>query len=317
MKTKRLLSLLLAGVFAFGAAVTPAMAATAAPDRSASSTAAVEEDNSVVSIRLTATGDLTYGSPFALSVQTTPADTQYIGVVIGTRGEAKGFVTLILSGKIRTLLKMIPLPKKMSATPEQEEEFNLYAYLKQLIDGNDAEVLLRVADEVVSVMDSLKFYIPTLNDISTGLRLALKLIRRYMPEDAVSKIYLDEQPVDSGNYVGGAVALESGDMNTAGVAMFRIKPKSAGVRTYWAQDLPERMTVEEAKAFNPAAVVEVDGQVLENAKVKYTYKKNKSLFSFLSGSRTEFPTEPGEYTQTASAAGNYSSDKITRTIVIE
>lgn len=77
------------------------------------------------------------------------------------------------------------------------------------------------------------------------------------------------------------------------------------------------MTVEEAKAFNPAAVVEVDGQVLENAKVKYTYKKNKGLFSFLSGSRTEFPTEPGEYTQTASAAGNYSSDKITRTIVIE
>ena len=43
----------------------------------------------------------------------------------------------------------------MSANPEQEEEFNIYAYIKQLIDGNDVSVLLRVADEVVSVMDVL------------------------------------------------------------------------------------------------------------------------------------------------------------------
>ena len=28
---------------------------------------------------------------------------------------------------------IIPLPKKMSANPEQEEEFNIYAYIKQLI----------------------------------------------------------------------------------------------------------------------------------------------------------------------------------------
>ena len=57
----------------------------------------------------------------------------------------------------------------MSANPEQEEEFNIYAYIKQLIDGNDVSVLLRVADEVVSVMDVLKFYIPTLKDVSTGM----------------------------------------------------------------------------------------------------------------------------------------------------
>lgn len=120
-------------------------------------------------------------APFTLSVQTTPADTQYIGVVMGTSGEAQGYVTLILSGKIRTLLKMIPLPKKMSANPEQEEEFNIYAYIKQLIDGNDVSVLLRVADEVVSVMDVLKFYIPTLKDVSTGMKLSLELIRKYLP----------------------------------------------------------------------------------------------------------------------------------------
>ena len=88
----------------------------------------------------------------------------------------------MLSDKLRTLLKMIPLPRKMSKTPDQVEEFNVYAYVKQLIDGNDVSVLLGVADEVVKVMDTLKFYIPTLKDMSMGLKLSLELIRRYLPE---------------------------------------------------------------------------------------------------------------------------------------
>ena len=312
MKTKRLISLLLAAVFALSAAATPALAASAGSELPDLTTAGVDENNSVVSIRLTADGDLTYGSPFTLSVQTTPADTQYIGVVMGTSGEAQGYVTLILSGKIRTLLKMIPLPKKMSANPEQEEEFNIYAYIKQLIDGNDVSVLLRVADEVVSVMDVLKFYIPTLKDVSTGMKLALELIRKYLPEGVFSRIYLDEQPVDSGRYIAGAVALQSGDLNTAGVAMFKIKPKTEGVRLYWAEDLPAGMTLAEAEAHNVGALLESDGVVVDNAKVTCTYKK-KGLFSSKS---TEFPTQPGIYTQTATVSGNYSCEKITRTIVI-
>lgn len=316
MKTKRLISLLLAAVFALSAAATPALAASAGSERPDRTTAGVDENNSVVSIRLTADGDLTYGSPFTLSVQTTPADTQYIGVVMGTSGEAQGYVTLILSGKIRTLLKMIPLPKKMSANPEQKEEFNIYAYIKQLIDGNDVSVLLRVADEVVSVMDVLKFYIPTLKDVSTGMKLSLELIRKYLPEGVFSRIYLDEQPTEAGSYVGGAVALESGDVNTAGMAFFRIKPKSAGVRVYWAQELPASMTAAEAQNYNVTAVVESDGQVVEGGKVTYTYKKKSGLFDFLGTTQSGFPTEPGEYVQTAKAAGNYSSSEISRTIVI-
>lgn len=312
MKTKRMISLLLAVVLMLSVAVTPAFAASAGSELAAGKSANVEETNDVVSIRLTTSGDLVYGSPFTLSVQTRPADTQYIGVIIGIKGEAKGYVTLVLSDKIRTLLKMIPLPRKMSATPDQEEEFNLYAYLKQLIDGNDVSVLLRVADEVVSVMDVLQFYMPTIKDFSTGLKLALELIRKYLPEGAFSRIYVDEQPTDSGRYIAGAVALESGDMNTAGMAMFRIKPKSEGVRAYWAQELPTSMTAEEVQNYNLAAVVESDGQVVPEGKVTYTYKK-PGLFS-----RTydTLPAEPGEYVQTAAVGGNYSCDKISRTIVI-
>ena len=249
--------------------------------------------------------------PFELSVVTRPADVQYIGVVLGVKGEAKGYVTLVLSDKLRTLLKMIPLPRKMSKTPDQVEEFNVYAYVKQLIDGNDVSVLLSVADEVVKVMDALKFYIPTLKDMSLGLKLSLEMIRRYLPEGVFSRIYLDEQPVDSGRYIAGAVALQSGDLNTAGVAMFRIKPKTEGVRLYWAEELPA-VTLAEAEAHNTGALLESDGVVANDAKVTYTYKK-KGLFSSKS---TEFPTEPGTYTQTAQATGNYSCEKITRTIVI-
>ena len=314
MKTKRLISLLLAAVFALSAAATPALAASAGSELPDLTTAGVDENNSVVSIRLTADGDLTYGSPFTLSVQTTPADTQYIGVVMGTSGEAQGYVTLILSGKIRTLLKMIPLPKKMSANPEQEEEFNIYAYIKQLIDGNDVSVLLRVADEVVSVMDVLKFYIPTLKDVSTGMKLSLELIRKYLPEGVFSRIYLDEQPKDSGKYFAGAIALESSDINAAGFAMFKIKPKTENVSLSWAADAPASMTVSELQSADLTAKVISDGQVAENGKVNYTYKKK--TFLCFSSKINGVPTEPGTYTQTAKAGGNYSCGSISRTITV-
>ena len=41
------------------------------------------------------------------------------------------------------------------------------------------------------------FYVPTIDQVSNGLRLALNLIRKYLPEGAFSRIYLDEQPVDA------------------------------------------------------------------------------------------------------------------------
>ena len=322
MKLKRGIALLLAAVFLFGTLAVPASAAAAQPEPAAQAQTVDAEENDIISVRIKASGELTYGADHKLEIQTTPADAQYIGVVMGTSGQATGYVTLVLSEKIRTLLKLIPLPKKMSQTPDQAEEFNVYSYLKQLIDGNDVGVLLRVADEVVSVMDTVSFFVPasyltTVKNVSNGMKLALSLIRKYLPEGALSRIYLDEQPTEAGSYVGGAVALESGDVNTAGMAFFRIKPKSAGVRVYWAQELPASMTAAEAQNYNVTAVVESDGQVVEGGKVTYTYKKKSGLFDFLGTTQSGFPTEPGEYVQTAKAAGNYSSSEISRTIVIQ
>lgn len=316
-KAKRVISLLLAAILSLSILATPAFAAV--PDETDTAAGIEETQNSTVSIRLKATGELVYGSPFTLNVETRPADVQYLGVMIGTSGEAKGYVSLVLSEKIRILLRLIPLPRKMSMTPDQEEEFNVYEYLKQLIDGNDLDVMLRVADEAVSVMDVLKFYVPTLKDVSTGLKLAVDMIRKFMPKDAATRIYLDEQPVKAGNYVGGAIALESGDFNTAGVAMFRIRQKTEGVRLYWASELPEKITVEEAANFNGAAILDDNGSIVTDEKIKVVYQEGDGSFlSSLFAEKSEtFPTKPGTYTETASVNGNYSCEEITRTFVIE
>ena len=58
MKTRRLISLLLAAVFLVSSAAMPALAASAAETEPA---AAVAEENDMVSIRITAEGDLIYG----------------------------------------------------------------------------------------------------------------------------------------------------------------------------------------------------------------------------------------------------------------
>ena len=86
--------------------------------------------------------------------------------------------------------------------------------------------------------------------------------------------------------------------------MFKIKPKTEGVRLYWAEDLPAGMTLAEAEAHNVGALLESDGVVVDNAKVTCTYKK-KGLFSSKS---TEFPTQPGIYPQTAKASASHSCD---------
>ena len=323
MKAKRWISLLLAVSMMLGVLAMPASAAAQQPESTAvvseelsdaAALSAAEDENDIVNIRIRATGNLVYGSDYKLEVETRPENTQYIAVVLGTSGEAYGYVTLMISDKLRTLLKLIPLPKKMSQTPDQAEEFNVYSYLKQLIDGNDVGVLLRVADEVVSVMDTIHFYVPQVEQVASGLRLALNLIRKYLPEGALSRIYLDEQPKDSGKYVAGAIALESSDINAAGFAMFKIKPKTENVSLSWAADAPSSMTVSQLQNADLTAKVISDGQVAENGKVNYTYKK-KSFLCF-SSKINGVPTEPGTYTQTAKAGGNYSCSTISRTITV-
>ena len=45
------------------------------------------------------------------------------------------------------------------------------------------------------------------------MKLALELIRKYLPEGVFSRIYLDEQPTEAGSYVGG----DAEERHTGGV----------------------------------------------------------------------------------------------------
>lgn len=314
MQSKRIISLVLAVVLACTAA-SPAFAAASKtlniPIRW--NQQQLEDENAVASIKITAAKNAVYGSPIDLTITAEPADTQYIAVVIGTGGEAKGFVTLLLPEKVRILLELIPLPASMAANVEKASNFNLYEYLKQLIDGSDADVLLRVAEELTAVMDVLKYYMPSLNDFVTSMRQALNLIRWVLPDSMATRIYLDEQPTDSGNYVAGAVTLGDDQLNTAGLATIKVARKSQGVRMYWAEQTPEVMTVEQAQAFNFSAVTEDNGTIVENSKVSYVYKNKRGTAKYESDVP---PTEPGEYTQTAVLGGNYKAEDIARSFKI-
>ena len=103
-------------------------------------------------------------------------------------------------------------------------------------------------------------------------------------------------------------------INAAGFAMFKIKPKTENVSLSWAADAPASMTVSELQNADLTAKVISDGQVAENGKVNYTYKKK--TFLWFSSKMSGVPTEPGTYTQTAKAGGNYSCGSISRTITV-
>ena len=108
-------------------------------------------------------------------------------------------------------------------------------------------------------------------------------------------------------------------MNTAGIAMFTIRPKSTGVRMYWNPEVPETLTAEQAQQLmSSSAVIEVDGQVVPEGKVSYIYRKKGSGFlaQLMGAESSAIPTEPGTYTQTAYIGGNYKCDPISRTITI-
>ena len=96
MKLKRGIALLLAAVFLFGTLAVPASAAAAQPEPAAQAQTVDAEENDIISVRIKASGELTYGADHKLEIQTTPADAQYIGVLMGTSGQATGYVTLVL-----------------------------------------------------------------------------------------------------------------------------------------------------------------------------------------------------------------------------
>ena len=93
-----------------------------------------------------------------------------------------------------------------------------------------------------------------------------------------------------------------------------MEEKKSGIKKFWTADAPASMTVSQLQSADLTAKVISDGQVAENGKVSYTYKKK--TFLWFSSKMSGVPTEPGTYTQTAKAGGNYSCSTISRTITV-
>ena len=62
MKLKRGIALLLAAVFLFGTLAVPASAAAAQPEPAAQAQTVDAEENDIISVRIKASGELTYGA---------------------------------------------------------------------------------------------------------------------------------------------------------------------------------------------------------------------------------------------------------------
>lgn len=318
MRYKKLAALLLAVMLAFCTAVGPAYAA-APPLPAAENAAALAEENEIVklpvSVVMRVNKGAVYGESCGLTVTTDPENVQYVGVAVGMSGPAKGCVSVLLPEKVRILLKLIPLPRAMasdSLTQDEKDSFNVYEYIKQLIDGREVEELLKVAEEIAVLLEALEYYVPDLKGLGGGIKNVVDLANTYIPDDLTTRVYLDEEPREAGRYVMGALTVDSRYVNTSILKTFTIRPKTDGVWAGWSAEAPAAMTAAEAAQFDFSARVYDNGTEVADT-VEYTYTGWSGWRYYKS---SEPPTQPGRYTQSAAADGNYKTAEIRRSFQI-
>lgn len=318
MRYKKLAALLLAVMLAFCVAAGPAYAA--APQLpAAESAAALAEENEIVklpvSVVMRVDRGAVYGEPCGLTVTTSPANVQYVGVVVGMSGPAKGCVGVLLPEKVRILLKLIPLPRAMasdSLTQDEKDSFNVYEYIKQLIDGREVEELLKVAEEVAVLLEALEYYVPDLKDLGGGIKNVVNLANIYIPDGLATRVYLDEEPREAGRYMMGALTVDPRYVNTSIIKTFSIQQKTDGVWAGWSTEAPAAMTAEEAAQFDFGVKVYDNGaEVADTVRCTYTGWSGWRYYK-----SSEPPTQPGRYTQSAAADGNYKTAEIRRSFRI-
>lgn len=320
MRTKRIAAFLLAVGMAFGLLAGPASAAGPEPAAPAVSEESLAEENEIIKLPVTVSMSVnkgaTYGESCGLTVTTNPENVQYVGVVIGMSGRAKGYVGVILPEKVRILLKLVPLPQAMASeklTKEQKESFSVYEYVKQLIDGRQVEDLLKVAEEVAVLLEAMEYYIPDLRGVGAGIKSVVNLADTYIPEGLETRVYLDEEPQDAGRYMTGALTVDTRYVNTSIVKTLTIRQKTEGVSAGWSVEAPASMTAAQAAQFDFTAKVYDGGEPVPDT-VDYTYTGWTRRWRYYRSA--EPPTEPGRYTQKAAANGNYKSAQIARSFTI-
>ena len=124
-------------------------------------------------------------------------------------------------------------------------------------------------------------------------------------------------PNHAGVYTATAIT-DNANYNTGvGVGVLTVLKVTKGVKITWDEDIPKKLTQEEAEAFNWNAYLTVDGvAVKDTSNIHYLYSGFTSKWKPYS-STTEHPTEPGRYVVTVvTINGDYLAAPVTRTFQI-
>ena len=124
-------------------------------------------------------------------------------------------------------------------------------------------------------------------------------------------------PNHAGVYTATAIT-DNANYNTGvGVGLLTVLKVTKGVKITWDEDIPKKLTQEEAEAFNWNAYLTVDGvTVKDTSSIHYLYSGFTSKWKPYS-STTEHPTEPGRYVVTVvTINGDYLAAPVTRTFQI-
>lgn len=123
-------------------------------------------------------------------------------------------------------------------------------------------------------------------------------------------------PNHAGVYTATAIT-DNANYNTGvGVGVLTVLKVTKGVKITWDEDIPKKLTQEEAKAFNWNAYLTVDGvAVKDTSNIHYLYSGFTSKWKPYSS--TTVPTEPGRYVVTVvTINGDYLAAPVTRTFQI-
>ena len=123
-------------------------------------------------------------------------------------------------------------------------------------------------------------------------------------------------PNHAGVYTATAIT-DNANYNTGvGVGVLTVLKVTKGVKITWDEDIPKKLTQEEAEAFNWNAYLTVDGvAVKDRSNIHYLYSGFTSKWKPYSS--TTAPTEPGRYVVTVvTINGDYLAAPVTRTFQI-
>ena len=124
-------------------------------------------------------------------------------------------------------------------------------------------------------------------------------------------------PNHAGVYTATAIT-DNANYNTGvGVGLLTVLKVTKGVKITWDEDIPKKLTTDEAAAFNWDAYLTVDGvAVKDTSNIHYLYSGFTSKWKPYS-STTTAPAEPGRYVVTVvTINGDYLAAPVTRTFQI-